>query len=74
MTFRALTKSCALILVMSLGLAPVAQSRELYRYYNADGNMVVDYQVPAEYIAGGYEVLNDEGVVIKLIPAVLTEE
>ena len=36
--------------------------------------MVVDYRVPAKYIAGGYEVLNDEGVVIKVVPRELTEE
>jgi chromosome segregation ATPase len=52
----------------------MAQSRDLYRYYNTDGNMVVDYQVPAAYIAGGYEVLNNEGVVIKVVPPMLTEE
>jgi len=36
--------------------------------------MVVDYRVPAQYIAGGYEVLNDEGVVIKVVPRELTED
>ena len=36
--------------------------------------MVVDYQVPAEYIASGYEVLNGEGMVIKVVPRELTEE
>ena len=55
-------------------LAPVAQSRDLYRYYNAEGNVVVDYRVPVEYVSAGYEVLNEEGVVIKVIPRKLTKD
>jgi hypothetical protein len=35
--------------------------------------MVVDYRVPTEYVAGGYDVLNDEGVVIRVVPRELTE-
>jgi hypothetical protein len=58
---------------MLLGLAPAAHSRDLYRYYNAEGNMVVDYRVPTEYVAGGYDVLNDDGVVIRVVPRELTE-
>ena len=37
---------------------------KLYRYRNAEGNIVVDYQVPSEYVSKGYEVLNEEGVVL----------
>lgn len=58
--------------MLLLGLAPAAHSRDLYRYYNAEGNMVVDYRVPTEYVAGGYEVLNDDGVVIRVVPRELT--
>ena len=36
--------------------------------------MVVDYQVPAEYVGAGYEVLNDEGRVIKVVPRKLSQE
>lgn len=51
-----------------------AHAEKLYRYRNSDGNVVVDYQVPAEYVAGGYEVLNDEGVVLRVVPRELTPE
>ncbi|MCB1678590.1 MAG: hypothetical protein KDI16_07905 [Halioglobus sp.] len=51
-----------------------ALSRDLYRYRNAEGNVVVDFMVPAEYVANGYEVINDEGVVVKVVPRQLTEE
>jgi len=75
MLIRTVTTCCILCSsALLLSLAPAAQSRELYRYYNAEGNMVVDYRVPAQYIPGGYEVLNDEGVVIKVVPRELTEE
>ena len=36
--------------------------------------MVVDYRVPAEYVKGGYEVLNDEGIVVEVVPRELNEE
>jgi len=46
----------------------------MYRYRNAEGNMVVGYQVPPEAVSGGYEVLNEKGMVIKVVPRELTEE
>jgi vacuolar-type H+-ATPase subunit I/STV1 len=51
-----------------------ATAQELYRYTNASGNTVIDYQVPAEYMDGGYEVLNTDGVVLRVIPRELTDE
>jgi translation initiation factor 2 beta subunit (eIF-2beta)/eIF-5 len=56
------------------GLSPVALSRDLYRYYDGEGKMVIDYRVPTEYAGAGYEVLNEDGVVIKVVPKELTEE
>jgi hypothetical protein len=49
-------------------------AQEMYRYRNAEGNVVVDYQVPVEYVGQGYEVLNDEGIVLRVVPRELTEE
>ena len=46
----------------------------MYRYRNAEGNMVVGYQVPPEAVGGGYEVLNEKGMVIQVVPRELTEE
>ncbi|MCB1687354.1 MAG: hypothetical protein KDI33_02660 [Halioglobus sp.] len=62
--------ACALLLC----LTTLAHAKPLYRYRNAEGNVVVDYQVPVELIAGGYEVLNNEGMVIKVVPRALTPE
>ena len=57
-----------------LGLSPAALSVELYRYINDQGNTVIDYQVPPEDVKKGYEVLNEKGVVIRVVPRELTEE
>jgi hypothetical protein len=51
-----------------------AQSRNLYRYTNEEGTTVVDDRVPIEYSSRGYEVLNEKGVVIQVVPRELTEE
>jgi hypothetical protein len=66
----------ALLVIAALlsGLSQVALSRDLYRYYDGEGKMVIDYRVPAEYAGAGYEVLNEDGVVIKVVPRELTEE
>ncbi|MEP1471297.1 MAG: hypothetical protein ABJK20_11795 [Halieaceae bacterium] len=61
---------CALLLVHPLN----SLARELYRYTNDQGNMVVDYQVPPEYVPNGYEILNEKGVVIEVVPRELSEE
>ena len=36
--------------------------------------MVVGYQVPPEAVSGGYEVLNEKGMVVQVVPRELTEE
>lgn len=65
----------AVVLAASLlGWPALATATELYRYTNKDGNMVVDYRIPPEYVAAGYEVLNDKGVVIRVVPRELSEE
>ena len=64
-----------LITAVALLVLPLqASAVDLYRYINDEGNTVVDYQVPPEYVKKGYEVLNDEGVVVRVVPRELTEE
>jgi len=59
---------------MMLTLSVTAYSRELYRYTNKEGNTVVDDRVPREYVAGGYEVITEDGIVITVVPPVLSSE
>ncbi|MET1079388.1 MAG: DUF4124 domain-containing protein [Pseudomonas sp.] len=48
---------------------------ELYRYTNDKGVVVLDRQgVPAQFIGKGYEVLNDQGRVVKVVPPAPTPE
>ena len=60
--------------VALLSLSPMVCAVELYRYINDEGSTVINYQVPPEHVKKGYEVLNDEGVVVRVIPRELTEE
>ena len=48
-----------------------AYARDMYRYTNDQGNTVVDYKVPPEFAARGYEVLNEKGAVIEVVPRAL---
>ncbi len=62
------------LLVMSFITAALAKGPKLYRYRNHENVVVVGYQVPADLVKGGYEVLNDEGMVIEVVPRALTPE
>ncbi|UVE17705.1 DUF4124 domain-containing protein [Pseudomonas sp. LS44] len=70
-------KLASLRVVLLLGsLLPfAAQATELYRYVNDKGVTVLDRQgVPPQYIGGGYEVLNDQGRVVKVVPPAPSRE
>lgn len=49
-------------------------ARDMYRYINDQGNVVVDYAVPSEYVHKGYEILTTDGVVKQVVPRALTDE
>ncbi|OLU16466.1 DUF4124 domain-containing protein [Pseudomonas sp. PA1(2017)] len=52
-----------------------ASAAEMYRYTNAQGITVIDRQgVPSEFIAKGYEVLNEQGRVVRVVPPAPTAE
>lgn len=63
-----------LVWVLLLSLAAAVEATTLYRYRNAEGNVVVDYQVPVDAVGGGYEVLNDKGMVVQVVPRALSAE
>ncbi len=74
MIFRANKLRRVFVWALLLSLASVVEAKPLYRYRNAQGNVVVDYQVPADSVGGGYEILNDKGMVVKVVPRALTAE
>lgn len=56
-------------LLLGLLLPVMADAAELYRYVDDQGVVVISRQgVPPEFIAKGYEVLNDQGRVVRVIP------
>lgn len=74
MIFRAKHLHRPLVWAFLLCLAPVVEAKQLYRYRNAEGNVVLGYQVPVDAVAGGYEVLNNDGMVVKVVPRELSPE
>lgn len=54
-------------------LLPMAESAQLYRYQNDQGVTVVDWYIPAAYASRGYEVLNESGQVMKVVPRAPTD-
>lgn len=69
-------KPGAIRLALILGaMAPLAAQAELYRYTNEKGVTVLDrLGVPPQFIDKGYEVLNDQGRVVKAVPPAPTLE
>lgn len=53
---------------------PAIADGTYYRYINDLGNVVVDDTVPPEHVKKGYEVLNEKGVVIEVVPRELSPE
>lgn len=57
--------------VLCLGLvltSGLCQAENFYRYTNEQGSVVVDFRIPTQYVKGGYEILNQDGMVIEVIP------
>ena len=69
-----INRACAAITIVLLLAPSAAMAANLYRYTNAEGITVVDYQVPADFVGQGYEILNRDGVVIRVVPRALTGE
>jgi hypothetical protein len=70
---KPLLTRCTLLLSLLLPLSGVAT--ELYRYVDDKGVTVLSRQgVPPEFVAKGYEVLNDQGRVLRVIPPAPTPE
>lgn len=64
-----------LLLLSGLSLPGLLQAAELYRYVNDKGVVVLDRQgVPPQYIGKGYEVLNEQGRVVRVVPPAPSQE
>lgn len=63
-----------LVLIMLL-VGSAVQAAEYYRYVDSNGVTVISRQgVPTNVIGNGYEVINEHGRVVRVIPRALTPE
>lgn len=53
---------------MGFGLSAVA-GETFYRYRNAEGVLVIDYQVPPDLVHKGYEIIDENGEVLDSVAA-----
>lgn len=65
--------AAALLVPIAESAGPKSKSK-MYRYINEEGNVVVDQRIPIEFISGGYEVINTQGMVLEVVPRTLTPE
>ena len=70
---RSVVLASSLLVVTQVVMAAQPQAGagrvELYRYVDNNGHVVIDRQgVPPEFVSKGYEVLNDNGRVIRVVP------
>ena len=63
--YRSIGTLAGLLLCLA---AMVAEAGNLYRYRNSEGNLVIDHQIPPQYIDKGYEVITSTGRVEKVVP------
>ena len=63
----------ALVGLLSASLPGFSQGY-LYRYINDDGTTVINYSISPEFVRRGYEILNPDGTVFKVVPRTLTKD
>jgi len=49
-------------------------AKQLYRYKNHQGNVVLGQTIPPELVSNGYDIINEQGRVVRTIAAALTPE
>ncbi len=67
-------KKFLLKLVVILLACGSASAATYYRYENEDGFKVMTQTMPPQFVHKGYEVLNQSGRVVKVVPPALTSE
>jgi hypothetical protein len=63
-----------LVLLLALFVIPMAASAEFYRYINEDGVTVLNNTIPTTVVKNGYDILDDKGRVLEVVPRALTPE
>jgi len=58
----------ALLVLVLLASAAQAAAGNIYRYVDNSGKRIYTTVIPPEYVGSGYEVLNDRGQVVRVVP------
>ena len=66
-------RKCLPVVTLLGACAVSATAAELYRYQNEAGITVVDWAIPAAYVGSGYEVLNESGQIVRVVPPAKTD-
>lgn len=64
----------AVIIAFSLFIMNIAEAKNLYRYTDSSGKIIVKDYLPIEAVSVGYEVISDTGRVIERVSPALTRE
>ena len=65
----------SLLLVLSLLLvSQAAFGKNFYRYKDSDGRLIVKDYLPDEAVIAGYEVINEQGRILEVVPPEMTTE
>jgi len=62
------------IMMFCLMLFGSEAGAELYKFRNAEGDLVIAQSIPPELAKNGYTIMSDNGEIIQVVPAALTEE
>ena len=60
-------------LILVLFASSVATASQFYRWVDAQGNTYIQSYIPPEFVAGGYEIIDDNGVVLKKVAPQISE-
>ena len=64
-----------LTLLLTLSFFPAeSMAKQLYRYKNLQGNIVLGQSIPPEFVSNGYDIINEQGRLVRIVPAALTLE
>lgn len=60
--------------VLAVAVVSVSNAADkLYRYYNSEGVLVIDYQVPPQYVSKGYDILSSTGRLLERVPPYVSD-
>lgn len=58
---------CGFAVLLSLVYSTTFAADRLYRYHDSDGVLVINHTLPAEYVAQGYEILDQRGRLLEVV-------